>query len=534
MAIFVRASIAIVLFTSSAKVGFGQDVSSQQKIINAPIRNVAQQQNAGSTQGSSAADQPTDANERAVGTDGSTGNPPPGTLGDYTNDRVDKDNNSYIKIWRSIMAPKNVADTFGHRIASKYIAMQVTVANRSKDFQWLIQDASVDVSRLLTIERQRQGKCKENLTLLMNALEIEEAPRDKNGRALPIHTPGDYRDPGDHNRVTSADLTILRGVAEKGQSLDPRNITVHTLTAAGIVAAGLVGVTRVGHSYAPGVAAFNGPLISAVEQVVPDYTVNQLNRLNDSAFLANTVVGKQQAKVIVVFIPQSDLLTKEQEKLYYKNPEAVYACPDLRMLEASVDGNFITTVAGSPMITAVAIDSPASFQGDNFTVTGSITGNFLAGTDVKLISPPDGVTIKRNGDSTDNQIKFSISGTLPVMPGTSLDFAVQGKTGDPVHANYKVEYAAPAPTLTSLDNTTVKAGESVTVTAKGTHFQPQGMKVLIDPSAGLTVGPVQFQSSQEVKFDVAASATAAAGNRTLKVASTGGVSESSQTLAVTK
>ena len=66
--------------------------------------------------------------------------------------------------------------------------------------------------------------------------------------------------------------------------------------------------------------------------------------LNDSAFIANTVVGKQQARVIVIFLPMEYLLTKAQAKKFYSNPETVFGCPDLRLLEATAEGNFITAV----------------------------------------------------------------------------------------------------------------------------------------------------------------------------------------------
>ncbi len=458
------------------------------------------------------------AQKRDVPTGGNspTAKAPPTVDTDTTNAEVDQKNGLYIRVWRTIMAPKNVADTFGHRIASKYIAMQVTIANRSKDYQWLIQDAAVDVKRLVDAET-KSGGCTGNLKLLLQNLKPPQPPA--------------------YGRFTSEDLTLLRGVAEKGQSLDPRNLTVHSFTAAGVVAAGLIGVMRVGRSYAPGVAAFNGPLLSALQIMLPDYTVNQLNRLNDSAFLANTVVGKQQAKVIVLFIPQSDLLTSQQQKDYYKDPESIYSCPDLRMLEADVDGNFIANVTGVPVVTAVTIDSSeaAKFQTDNFTAKGSIIGNFFAGATVTLVTPPDGLTIKQDGDATDTAIKFILTGVKPLMPGTSLDFAIAGKTGDPAHVNYAVNYAAPAPTVASIDPRTVKAGDKVSITLKGTHFQPQGMKVVLnDSSGGLTPGTVKFDSTTEIEFDIAASTAVPAGNYTVKVSTTGGLSDSSGTLEVTK
>ena len=287
-------------------------------------------------------------------------------------------NDQYIKVYRTIMTPRNVADAFGRRIAQRYIAMQITVANRNRDYQWLIQDASVDLGPLVEELKKAPRTCEPNLQLLLTSLsKLEGGPV--------------------HSMVSSADLTVLRGVAEKGQSLDPRNVTLRVFTAAGVIAAGLSGVTPLGHSYSPGVAAFNGPFISAFKEVFPDYTVEQLNRLNDSAYLANTVVGKQQAKVIVIFIPQAYLLTKEQQKKYYKNPESVYGCPDLRLLTTNIDGNFIANVTGTPVVTAVNIDSSdvAKFEEDSFTISGTIVGNFFSDSTLDLVSPPSGLTRRR-------------------------------------------------------------------------------------------------------------------------------------------
>jgi hypothetical protein len=226
------------------------------------------------------------------------------------------------------MTPKNVADTFGRRIAKRYIAVQVTVANRNKQYQWLIEDAAVDLRPLIVHARDREAACGTNLSsLLTRAEEMEQR-----------HIPGQPF------HVSSADLTVLRGISEKGESYQPRNFALRMLAGAGSIAGGLLGVASFGPAFAPGVAIFNGPFLSAVQNTLPDFTVNQLNRLNDSAFLANTVVGKQQARVLVIFIPMEYLLTSKQAKQYWKHPESVFDCVDLRLLEAWVDGNFITTV----------------------------------------------------------------------------------------------------------------------------------------------------------------------------------------------
>lgn len=430
------------------------------------------------------------------------------------NKAVDDLNRQYIEVFRTIMAPKNVADTFGRRIAKRYIAMQITVANRNKDYQWLIQDASIELGRLLL--NVQTGTCPGNLGNLITAM------RQRVGSAQ-------------HFTVSSADLTVLRGVAEKGQSLDPRNAVVRSLTGAGIIAAGLIGVTDFGSSFAPGVAAFNGPLINAIKEMFPDYTVEQINRLNDSAYLANTVVGKQQAKVIVLFIPQPYFLTKEQQGKYYKDPESIYgSCPDLRLLEASVSGNFITAVTAAPVATSVNIESSedAKFKDDSFTINGTIAGNFFSDSTVDLVSPPQGLTIKADGAPTDKALKFILTGTRPLAPNTALEFAIKGKSGDAAHVNYHLKYTAAPPTLTSMDPTSIKVGQSATITLAGTGFFPDGMTVILND--GLTAGPIQFNSSKEIKFDLAVASSTAEGQKTLKISSVGGLSPKPLTFTVSK
>jgi hypothetical protein len=425
---------------------------------------------------------------------------------------VGKMNNDYVRVWRTIMTPKNVADAFGRRIARRYIAMQVTIANRNKDYQWLIQDASIDLKNLLDQENSRKGQCKEhNSVFLLAASELSDS------------------------RVTSADLTVLRGVAEKGQALDPRNISLRSLTGLGVITAGMIGVTSFGPSYPAAVAAFNGPLLDAFKEIFPDYTVEQMNRLNDSAFLANTIVGKQQAKVLVMFIPQPYLLTKKQQKAYYTDPESVYSCADLRLLEANVNGNFITGVTAAPVATAVSINDTeaAKFGNDNFNINGSITGNFFADSTVDLVSPPQGLTVKSDGNPSDKALKFILSRTEPLAPRTVLEFAVKSKNGDQARVVYHVPPGV-APTLASIDPTTLTVGQSTTVTLKGTSFLSEGMAPLFDPSAGLTPGPIRLTSSQEIQFDLAVTATAAEGPRSLRVMSPSGASAQTVMFTVSK
>ena len=79
-------------------------------------------------------------------------------------------NGKYIAVWRTLMAPKNVADAFGRRIAKRYIAIQLTVANRNTEYQWLIQSASVNLDKLV-LNLSAKSACQPNVTQLLQALQ---------------------------------------------------------------------------------------------------------------------------------------------------------------------------------------------------------------------------------------------------------------------------------------------------------------------------------------------------------------------------
>src|SRR6185503_1122864 len=107
------------------------------------------------------------------------------------------------------------------------------------------------------------------------------------------------------------------------------------------------------------VAVFNGPVINAYSELYPDYTINQMNRLSDSAYKSNTLIPKQQSKVLVAFIPQGAFLTKKQRAQFWEDPTQLYPnyggkfttdAPaantppfvDFRRTHALVDGSLIT------------------------------------------------------------------------------------------------------------------------------------------------------------------------------------------------
>jgi hypothetical protein len=469
------------------------------------------------------------------------------------NAAVNDMNVKYIQVWRTLMAPKNVADAFGPRIAKRYIAIQITVANRNTEYQWLIESASVTLDKLVLdldarVTAQPNSACSENLTRLLNALKalgayVPPAPTEEERAAA--RTTGTTKLPsavatiGGPATVSSADLTVLRGVAEKGAALDSRNFTLRILTGAGTIAAGLLGITRFGDAFAPSIAAFNGPLLTAYQTTFPDFTVNQLNRLNDSAFTANTIVGKQQAKVIVIFIPADYLLTKDEASRFYHDPNSVFGCPDLRLLEASVNGNFVETVLPTPVITAITVNAneEANFGKDDFSVGGIVTGHFLDKAKIALSNPPDGVTISANPSPTESQLPFTLKGKKPLMPGQALDFELTVAGTQPAKSTFKVNYSPAKPTLKAgalAPGTLAPGGAAQKVTVKGANFLPEGMQVLVEPSTGIKVGPIQYISDGEVQVELTVADTAAEGQREFRISSAGGLSDPATTLTIKK
>jgi len=215
-----------------------------------------------------------------------------------------------LRLYRILLDPRNVQDVFGTRIAKRYIAIQVTISNQCQAHQqFLIHDLSVDLTKVLPKDQRQR---------LMDALGKD----------------GTYE-------LSSEELSLLRGVAEKSQVQDVRNRLLRFLRGAGTLAAGLIGVTSFGVSYAPSVAIFNGPVTTAYSEVFPDFTINQLVRLHDSAYVSNTLVPDQQAKVVVVFMPQRIFMDRSQQKKFWKEPVAVFKEIDFRLAEVIVDGNFI-------------------------------------------------------------------------------------------------------------------------------------------------------------------------------------------------
>lgn len=160
---------------------------------------------------------------------------------------------------QSILSFRETSDAFGKRIAGTYVAVQVVVRNMNKDFEFVLHDVQV-------------------AALLHNLDGHFRAGREK---------------------------LIARGVAIKGQSLDPRNMLMGGLDtfSATISAASTIASTDF-KNFANIFTAFLPPL----KRWFPDYTTDQMNRLSDLGFSASSsykiIVPRNGSVPIVTFIPQ--------------------------------------------------------------------------------------------------------------------------------------------------------------------------------------------------------------------------------------
>ncbi len=435
-----------------------------------------------------------------------------------------------IRVYVSVMDPKTVSDVFGKRIAERFVAIQVTIANKNPEYQFLIHDVSLDLTKVFP----------ENSSFLpkkVSAAERElcQSRRQKSAqereRCQQIADVDEYK-----YELSSLELSLLRGVAEKGQGQDKRNKILRIFEAVGTIAAGVLGVASFGPSYAESVAFFNGPVTSAYRNAFPDYTINQMNRLSDSAYKSNTLVPKQQAKVMVAFIPQNIFLSRDQQKLFWKDPTMLFTDPslgdkqvDFRRTEAVVRGDFIVELDNLPVSLVVVQFDEAEmkkFQDDKPTVKGYISGRFSSDAKLNLLNQePAGLSIRLDGTPTTDRLNFIIESDKPVAPDTLLNFEVaNSKTVQTI--TRRIRYRPDLPTITDLSIRQAPATTSdFEVEITGTNFIPGVTRVEVTGN-GVQVpdDSVKVISATKLKARFKVDATAPLGERRVTVVNPAGES----------
>ena len=169
----------------------------------------------------------------------------------------------------SVMQWKETKDVFGRRVANDYVALQVNLRNLNTKNEFLVHDIQIAVDTGLT--PYQFGRF--------------EATRDKQ---------------------------IVRGVVQRGQSEDRRNLIINSLTAAGAILSPVsAAIADKGGQIAAGVSIFEGPFLVGAGNVFPDHTLEYLNNLNDFGFSPSstnkTVVPVQGSVPLVTFLAEKPL-----------------------------------------------------------------------------------------------------------------------------------------------------------------------------------------------------------------------------------
>ncbi len=339
---------------------------------------------------------------------------------------------TYIRVRRSVMDPKEASDAFGRRLGRHFIIFQVTVENDNTDYQYMLHDVSIDVSQLY-------------------------------GQPL-----GTYQ-----WAFSTQELSMLRGVPEKGADYDPRNMTFHILRSVGTVAGGATGLVAdsIQDVFGGAVAAYNGPLLSSFTDIFPDHTATQLNRLSDSAFISNTIVDKQGAKVFAIFVPASLLLTNQESTEFWRNPQQLMqqSVHDFRRADVCVDGAFITQVP-SLSLSSIAFADPTKAQ-PNATVDLKLVGGNLVAGDTQLAIFSQNVALS---SVSSDKTTATATLTLPATYNPLLQYdayLISSKAGT---KSTSVQLpASPNPVLASVvfdDPAKAGPGKTVQLDLKGQNF----------------------------------------------------------------
>jgi hypothetical protein len=265
-----------------------------------------------------------------------------------------------VSVHRELMTTHDASDNYGRRLGRRYLVYQVTVTNDSKDFQYQVSDIVVDLKTIFNIT------------------------------GTPVH--------GNHAKyqASSMDLTMLRGIPEKGQDYDPRNMTLHIFQGLGAVGAAVSGLTPVSDVMGGAMADFNGAFIQAFTGIAPDHTANQLNRLSDRAFASGTLIGKLQTRVFAVFIPEPFVLHSKEVSEFHSNPRKLLDWLPLDQVNVCVDGILLVQVDTTP--------DPVFSTNESYV---------KAGTTITLTDSGADIYATINGDTpTTNSAKYTTAYTV--------------------------------------------------------------------------------------------------------------------------
>ena len=230
--------------------------------------------------------------------------------------------NKNVSVEAVLLPPSTSKGLFGRAVADRYVPIQLIISNHSKDASMVLQSVFIDYSRWLLSgsSGDRMDPCsgdKHPAQMLImpdcpNPIEMYEA-----------ETKG--------NQIASAEYRVPRGQLLDAQPWTARNLSIRILEAAGTIASGY-GFAFHELGIAKGISSYNGSFMPALRYILPDATIEQLNRISDLGFRVNTVVPRESSAIVVAFFPIDRFLTPGLKKIYFNSP-AVFFVPHAAVLD---------------------------------------------------------------------------------------------------------------------------------------------------------------------------------------------------------
>lgn len=171
--------------------------------------------------------------------------------------------NPTVDVMWGVVPDRIVYDNFGHYVSNKFFCVEVVIGN---DSGYPIQIAAIGFSMK-----------------------------------------------GDENRgpLPSSGYRMTRAMLEVGQLMNPRGFVIQGMSAASLIAAGVLPFYHnAGHkaNFASAVALFSDPLSKGLQLLWPDLTIGELNRLDDQMLHDGMLISNNTQVRTVVFVPKSVVL----------------------------------------------------------------------------------------------------------------------------------------------------------------------------------------------------------------------------------
>ena len=310
-----------------------------------------------------------------------------------------------ISCSQALLDRKESSDIFGKRIAHMYLAVQVNLRNLSRDFDFVLQDVRLVID--------------------------------------------------DGVSVASRTRPLVRAVAEKGQVLDGRNIMIAAVTAVGSVAGGLAASSLFTKDFARATNLFQGPFRSALTGAFPDFTVAQLNRINDHSLSSEgMIIPKDAPAMVVAFASQRIFLSQaERDQFIQRRTIRKQDRPALlrfqNRIRVLIAGSHVERInLNQPTLTSISPSTGLQGSTHDLTLTGT---NLDKVSKIRLRKGPGTAGNDADIKVGENNRQATAKVTLSALAPDIYNVYLVGPSGSesPTSATFTIDEALPKLTAAS-------------------------------------------------------------------------------------